>query len=190
VQWLCECIDEFEVSLGNVRDVIDARARSTREKAFKAIMKNRMQRGGIMGPGAGLLKEGEAGKGLMSRWYPETLIKRINALQSVRGAVTFEKTDAFEILERYSPDENAIFFIDPPYTVGKKSAGRRLYTHYDIDHERLFRAVTCIAGTAMLTYDGAPEVIEIARKHGLRVKTTTVKNTHHAVVQELLVLKP
>jgi DNA adenine methylase len=191
VQWVCERIDEFDVTLENVREVIDGRARAAREKAFKALMKNRMQRGGIMGPGAGLLKEGEAGRGLKSRWYPETLIKRINVLQALRGAVTFEQTDAFEMIERHARDDNAIFFIDPPYTAsGGKAAGRRLYKHWDIDHERLFRAVASIAGAAMMTYDDTPEVRTLARKHGLRVTSVPMKNTHHAIVEELLILKP
>jgi len=190
VQWLCEQIDEFEVTLENVREVIDGRARSTREKALRALIKNRMQRGGIMGPGAGLLKAGEAGKGLKSRWYPETLIKRINALQFIRGAVTFEKTDAFAIIKHYARDEDAVFFIDPPYTAGKKAAGLRLYRHCDVDHEHLFRAVASISGAAMLTYDDAPEVRELARHHGFRVTTVPMKNAHHAVIHELLVTKP
>jgi DNA adenine methylase len=190
LQWLCDRIDEFEVSLESVRGVIDARARSSREKAFRALIKNRMQRGGIIAPGAGLLREGEAGKGLMSRWYPETLIKRINALRAVRNAVTFEKTDGFEIIERYAANENAVFFIDPPYTTGKKSAGRRLYNHCDVDHERLFRTMSRVAGAAMMTYDDAPEVREMARKLGFRVKAVPMKSTHHAVKNELLILKP
>ena len=132
VQWLCRRINEFEISMENVRGVFDGRARSTHDKAFKALLKNRMQRGGIMSSGAGLLKAGEGGRGLMSRWYPQTLIKRIHDLRSLRDTVSFEQIDAFEMIERNARDENAVFFIDPPYTAGKTSAGRRLYNHCDV----------------------------------------------------------
>ena len=97
-----------------------------------------MQRGGIMAAGAGLIKEGEAGKGLKSRWYPETLAKRIQTLQSIREGIAFEQTDAFEVVRRYAEDPNAFFFVDPPYTAGGKKAGTRLYTHNEVDHQGLF----------------------------------------------------
>ena len=70
-------IINFDVTLGNVKKVLESKPRSPKNRAFKTIIKNRMQRGGIMAAGAGLIKAGEAGKGLKSRWYPETLAKRI-----------------------------------------------------------------------------------------------------------------
>jgi hypothetical protein len=41
----------------------------------------------------------------------------------------------------------------------------------------------------MLTYDDAPEVRALAEKHGLRVAEVPMKSTHHAVVNELLIMK-
>ena len=51
-----------------------------------------------MTEGAGLLKRGENGKGLASRWYPETLVDRIQALREIRHRVTFEQSDALEVM--------------------------------------------------------------------------------------------
>jgi len=87
VAWLCQKIAEFVATLENVRAVFDSPTRNSREEAFKTILRNRMQRGGVMAPGAGLLKLGEDGRGLASRWYPETLVKRIKALRGIRGRV-------------------------------------------------------------------------------------------------------
>lgn len=190
VNWLCRQINNFEVTLDNVKSILDRNPRAIRAKAFRTIIKNRMQRGGIMASGAGLVKSGEAGKGLNSRWYPETLVKRIEALQALRGTITFERSDAFDVINRYANDPNAFFFIDPPYTAGGKKAGKRLYTHNEIDHSKLFELMASVQGSVMMTYDDAPEVRELASRYNLRVESVAMKNTHHQLLQELLILKP
>jgi len=80
--------------------------------------------------------------------------------------------------------------VDPPYTAGGKKAGKRLYTHNEIDHEGLFALMAAVRGSVMMTYDDAPEVREMAQRHGFRIETVPMKNTHHAIIQELLLLKP
>lgn len=190
VAWLCKKITCFEVTLENVRAVLDGNQKNLRDRAFRTIVKNRMQRGGIMAAGAGLVKTGEAGRGLNSRWYPETLARRIQILQTLRERISFEQADAFEVIKRHAEDPNAFFFVDPPYTAGGKRAGARLYTHNEIDHEGLFALIASVRGAAMLTYDDAPQVRAMARRHGLRVESVPMKNTHHEVIHELLILKP
>jgi DNA adenine methylase len=190
VAWLCNEILSFRVTSANVRAVINSSPRSVRRKAFRTIIKNRMQRGGIMAPGAGLLKTGENGRGLESRWYPATLVRRIRELQTLRQRLSFERTDAFDIVKLFSDVPDALFFIDPPYTAGNKRAGRRLYLHNDIDHERLFSMIGKIRGSAMLTYDDDPAVRSLVKRHGFRTHVVPMKNTHHAVMSELLILKP
>jgi DNA adenine methylase len=190
VEWLKRKILTFEVSLENVRAILERTPKTIKEKAFRTIVRNRMQRGGIMAAGAGLVKAGEAGRGLNSRWYPETLGTRIDALYSIKDRITFQQVDAFEAVRRYADDEDAFFFIDPPYTAGGKNAGKRLYTHNEIDHEGLFALMASVKGSVMLTYDDAPEVHAMAEKHGFRVQPIPMKNTHHALIRELLILKP
>lgn len=183
-------IIDFDVTLGNVKKVLESKPRSPKNRAFKTIIKNRMQRGGIMAAGAGLVKAGEAGKGLKSRWYPETLAKRIEVLRSLKDRIDFEQGDAFEVVRRFADDPDAFFFIDPPYTAGGKKAGSRLYTHNEIDHEGLFALMASVQGTVMMTYDDAPEVRDLADRHGFRIELVPMKNTHHAIIYELLILKP
>jgi DNA adenine methylase len=190
VSWLCNSIISFDVNLENVKAVLAGSPKATKALAFRTIVKNRMQRGGIMAAGAGLVKEGEAGRGLHSRWYPETLATRINVLQNFRERVTFEQVDAFNVIGRFVDDPNAYFFIDPPYTAGGKKAGNRLYTHNEVDHEGLFSLVAETRGAAMLTYDDTPEVRKLAKRHKFRIVEVPMKNTHHAIIRELLILKP
>jgi DNA adenine methylase len=80
-----------------------------------------------------------------------------------------------------------MFFIDPPYTAGGKRAGSRLYTHSEIDHERLFSVCEKLRGDFLMTYDNADEVRALAERHGLQTKPVAMKNTHHAEMDELLI---
>jgi DNA adenine methylase len=189
VEWLSRQITSFDVSLGAVQKVLADQPIDVRSRAFRTIVKNRMQRGGIMAAGAGLVKEGEAGRGLHSRWYPETLANRINFLHTMRERVCFEQGDAFDIIGRFSNYPKASFFIDPPYTAGGKKAGSRLYTHNEVDHERLFALMAKVRGSVMMTYDDSPEVRRMSYRYGFSVIEVPMKNTHHAVIRELLLLK-
>lgn len=47
-----------------------------------------------------------------------------------------------------------------------------------------------VQGTVMMTYDDAPEVRDLADRHGFRIELVPMKNTHHAIIYELLILKP
>jgi len=152
VQWLCERLRTFVVGTDAVAEVLESRPTNHRERAFKTIVRNRMSRGGVMTVGAGLLKQGEKGKGLASRWYPESLVERIQILRQLRHRIAFEHSDAFDVIGRFAGDHDAVFFIDPPYTAGGNHAGRRLYTHSEVDHEALFSLTASVAGRAMLTY--------------------------------------
>ena len=190
ISWLCERISRFEATLENVRAVLDTRPKNLREAAFKTIIRNRMQRGGVIARGAGLLKQGEGGKGLKSRWYPDTLVRRIETLRGIRGRITFERADAFDIIRRYADDPHAAFFLDPPYTAGGKNAGRRLYAHSKVDHEALFYLAASVKGSVLMTYDDAPEVRALAVRYGFQVREVPMKTTHHRVQIELLLLKP
>jgi hypothetical protein len=79
--------------------------------------------------------------------------------------------------------------IDPPYTVAGKRAGSRLYTHFELDHEDLFRQCEKTKGDFLLTYDTADEVVAMAKSHGLNVDTVSMKNTHHSTMKELVIAR-
>lgn len=170
-EWLAKRILEFDLNRDAVISTLASKPRSLRDKAFQTILRNRVQRGGIMAQGAGLIKTGEGGRGLASRWYPETLAKRILSIS------------------KYKNDPDCIYFIDPPYTAGGKKAGSRLYFHNELDHYRLFRSLSRVRGAAILTYDDADEVNELARNFRFDIHTVGMKNTHHAKMNELLLVK-
>lgn len=190
IKWFCNKILNFDVTLKNVREILNSDPKLERDLAFRTIVKNRVQRGGIMAAGAGLVKAGEAGRGLKSRWYPETLVQRIRVLHSLKEYISFVKGDAFDYIKSFANKPNAFFFIDPPYTAGGKKAGKRLYTHSEVDHEGLFNLLASVKGSVMATYDDSVDARKLAAKYKFRVEEIPMKNTHHEVIRELLILKP
>ena len=189
VHWLIQRIRSFELSVESVRQTLERQPKSRREMAFQTLLKNRTAHGGILADGAGRIKNGENGKGVHSRWYPETIAKRISAIVSVASRIEFYNADAFEILEEYQSAKNTVFFIDPPYTAGGKRAGSRLYNHSFVDHSRLFAFAKEIQGDFLMTYDNAGEVRRMAFEYGLETRAIPMKNTHHAELDELLIGK-
>ena len=186
-EWLADKIANFDLTAENAEAALSGTPRNLREKAFQTILKNRIYHGGILAPGSGKLKQGENGRGIKSRWYPETLRKRILEIASLRERITFIEGDGIEAMHRYAERGDAVFFIDPPYTVDGKKAGSRLYTHSELDHTELFRETSRVAGDFLMTYDDAAGVREMASQHGFDTQLVAMKNTHHAEMAELLI---
>lgn len=186
-EWLAYRILNFDMNKKNVLEALSLNSCSTREIAFQTIIKNRTFHGGILASGSGFLKRGEAGKGILSRWYPSTLAKRIRNIDLIREQLSFECRDAFEVLDLYEDSSESVFFIDPPYTAGGKKAGSRLYKHFELDHEKLFSKCSKLNGDFIMTYDNATEVKVLAKKYGFQAKPIPMKNTHHAAMTELVI---
>jgi DNA adenine methylase len=186
-EWLAEQIVRFHLTPESAQTVSQQTPQSTRERAFQTIIKNRVNRGGILAPGAGRIKVGENGKGLLSRWYPETLQRRILDIVKIRERITFVYGDGLDVLRENAERDNASFFIDPPYTASGKQAGSRLYSRPNLDHERLFAIADLLAGDFLMTYDDAEEMRQLAHLHRFDLQTIAMKNTHHAKMTELLI---
>jgi DNA adenine methylase len=186
-QWLGNQIVRFDLTLENVQAELARPPNSQRELAFHTLLRNRTNHGGILAPGSGVLKHGENGKGIRSRWYPDTLRKRIENIRVVRETITFVEGDGIETIRKNSNLKSSVFFLDPPYTAAGKKAGSRLYTHNELDHENLFKECAKIKGDFLMTYDNAPELVALATHHGFQTRPVSMKNTHHATMTELLI---
>lgn len=199
-EWLADRIRGFHLTPESAREVIGSAsgiqlerpgptrsAQERRELAFRTLLKNRINHGGILAAGSGTLKNGENGKGIASRWYPETLARRILAIAARRDVIQFLEGDGLQVLAECAARRDAVFFIDPPYTASGKRAGARLYTHSELDHPELFRLAATLQGDFLMTYDHAPGVLDMARQFGLDTQPVAMKNTHHAQMSELLI---
>lgn len=185
VEWLIHRILSFNMSVENINGILSIDYTSDEEKAFKTIIKNRTFHGGILAKGSGLIKYGENGKGINSRWYPQTLAKRINHIRKIRNKITFIQGNGLEIIRN---NLNNVFFLDPPYTAGGKRAGSRLYNHHELDHELLFSLSDHIE-YFLMTYDISEEIENLAQKYDFPIKKIPMKNTHNREMKEYIISK-
>ena len=183
VRWLANRVGTFDLKPDSAKSLLSSKPRTTKERAFVTIVRNRVQRGGILAPGAGLMKDGENGRGIGSRWYPATLSKRILDIAAIRERIRFVEGDGVGYIEREMDRQNVAFFIDPPYTV----AGRRLYRYSEIDHRRLFWLAKRLSGSLLMTYDDSAEIRSLVREYRLDCETISMKNTHNAKMMELVI---
>lgn len=188
-EWLANRILTFDLTKEAVIKELAKAPDTQREKAFQTILKNRTFHGGILAEGSGFLKYGESGKGIRSRWYPKTLAKRFLNLNQIASRIDFRCDDGLRVLKEFATNQEAVYFIDPPYTAGGKKAGKRLYKHSNLDHERLFTVCESLKGDFLITYDNAEEVKRMARTHAFQMRLIPMTNTHHARLEELVIGK-
>ncbi len=188
-EWLANRVLTFDLTKEAVIRELRKSPNTKREKAFQTILKNRTFHGGILAEGSGFLKYGENGKGIHSRWYPGTLAKRLLNLKHIANRIDFRCDDGLKVIQEFAGNPATVFFIDPPYTAGGKKAGKRLYKHYELDHEHLFTLCEILKGDFLMTYDNAAEVTKMARSHGFHMRLIPMTNTHHATMEELVIGK-
>ena len=192
---LCDRVLQFHPTREAIDQLSNSRPQSVVDRGFRTLVLNRTRRGGILASGASFSRSGEDGKGVASRWYPETIVKRLRKIAVYSNKITFLESDGIELLERelnrhnlnHESKTDQVIFVDPPYTAGGKRAGKRLYTHNEIDHVRLFGILDDTQSSFLMTYDKAPEIVSLSLKHGFHIVQVTMKNTHHAKLPELII---
>ncbi len=187
---LQEWVRQFEPTRESVNAIASKPPSTVQEHGFRTLVLNRTRRGGILAPGASLTRHGENGKGILSRWYPDTLADRLAAITRYVDRITFLEGDGMKILPAllYGWGRKAAVFLDPPYTAASgKRAGSRLYVHSDIDHAALFSLLAECDSNFLMTYDPAPEIVDLVRHHDFDAVALSMKNTHHNQIDELVI---
>jgi DNA adenine methylase len=188
VEWLIHSILTFNMTVENVNKILTIDYFTDEEKAFKTIIKNRTFHGGILAKGSGLIKYGENGKGINSRWYPQTLAKRIQHIKNLRNKITFVQTNGMEFIKDNMNQNENVFFLDPPYTAGGKKAGSRLYNYHELDHKLLFSLCNNIE-CFLMTYDISDEINLLSKEYDFQIKKIPMKNTHNTEIKEYIISK-
>lgn len=186
---LCEKVRRFQPTREAVDRLSRRRPADVLERGFRTLVLNRTRRGGILAPGAALSRAGENGRGIASRWYPDTLAKRLRTIAGHADRIDFRETDGMRLLETL-PEKcgrDTALFVDPPYTAGGKRAGRRLYAHAELDHARLFEMLAESRLNFLMTYDRSAEILSLVREHGFHAAQVVMKNTHHDLLPELVI---
>ncbi len=142
-----------------------------------------------MAPGAGFLKRGEDDKGISSRWYPETLAKRIERIHALRAKLTFREEDGLKVLKSFARKQRVAAFVDPPYIANGKGAGVRLYRYHEVDSARLFEAAQQFSGPMIITYHRSEIVRRQAEAAQIQCQTVNVRTAHSLKRRELLMFK-
>ena len=186
---LCEKVQRFKPTREAVDRLSRRRPANVLEHGFQTLVLNRTRRGGVLASGAASIRRGENGKGVASRWYPDTLVKRLQAVAEHAERINFCETDGMQFLEALLENcrQSTVAFVDPPYTAGGKRAGQRLYAHAKLDHARLFEMLAESRINFLMTYDCSDEILSLIRKHGFHVVQVTMKNTRHELIPELLI---
>lgn len=183
---LVELVSTFAPTRDNIEALANDPPLSVLEQGFRTLVLNRTRRGGVLAPGAALIRHGESGNGVASRWYPDTLVKRLRAIAQHANQIHFVEGDGVALLSMMSTIKGARFFVDPPYTTrGGKRAGRRLYAHNEVDHSRIFKSVADV--DFMMTYDCSEEIVGLVAEHGYHAVHVNMKSGHHATLAELVI---
>ena len=187
---LSEWVRRFSPTHESVAQLAAEAPRTVEEHGFRTLVLNRTRRGGILAPGASLTRKGENGKGILSRWYPETLARRLAAIGEYADRLAFLEGDGMKVLPVLLRGwgRRAGVFLDPPYTAhGGKRAGSRLYAHTDIDHAALFAMLAAHDSSFLMTYDVAPEIVGLVEQYGFDAVSLSMKNTHHNRIAEIVI---
>ena len=189
---LIERIRQFTPSRNAVKELEQGGCRNDAERAFRTLVLNRTKRAGILAPGASFLDSGEDAKGIGSRWYPDTLVKRLQEIKKHAKRIAFYEGDSMRILEPLLRGwgQKATVFVDPPYTgEGGKKAGSRLYSHFAVDHARLFEILGQTNSNFLMTYDGAEEIVRLVNQHRFHAVRVEMNNAHYSRLCELVITR-
>lgn len=186
---LCDRVFHFDATRENVEKIAASDPANLLDRGFRTLVLNRTRRSGILAPGASFTRTGENGKGLTSRWYPKTIVRRLRHIDACAERIVFCEGDGMKLLDSMALIEDAVVFVDPPYTAGGKRAGRRLYTHHQLDHARLFETLAESNVDFLMTYDMAPQIVALVREHNFAAVRVAMKNSHHALLRELVITR-
>ncbi len=184
---LADRILGFELNSDTLEAQLNEAPCTALDRAFRTILRNRTNRSGILAPGAGLLNHGENGRGIKSRWYPDTLWRRVLDVAELRPRITFIEGDGLHFLGQCEKRDNVVFFIDPPYVVGHKQAGKRLYRHSTVDHEALFDLMSRLEGDFVATYSNDDTILGLCHHYRFDTCEIMMKNSHHKRMTELII---
>jgi DNA adenine methylase len=187
---LARRVRRFVLTKRSARETLRSSNSDLVSRAFRCLLLNRISRGGIIAPGAGWLKRGEDGKGIHSRWYPETLAKRIESIHALRKRVTFIHGDGLRILKEFASTPHTAAFVDPPYVVNGQGAGLRLYAHHNVDCKELFETAQRFSGPMIITYHRSEVVSREATAAGIRTRTVNMHTAHTVAKRQLILYKP
>jgi DNA adenine methylase len=189
-EWLAQRILGFEMNRENLERELSRTPASEKEKAFHAILRNRTLHGGRLVEKNGFIKKGTNGKGLLSYWFPKAIARRINAIKCIADKIDFRHDDGLEVMKEFADRNDVIYFVDPPYTTGRRPPRKelyKLYKHHNITHGDVFAACASVRGEFLLTYNDTEDIKELSCRYGFQMRSIKMKNLRNAIKHELVI---
>jgi DNA adenine methylase len=171
VDWLCEQVESVPLSLSEWERMKKTRFRSRRSLALACLYLNRTSFNGALhnsaGPIGGRAQTSEYDIGC--RFPRARLVGRLRACAELADRIdVVPAQDAMvtvrEARERARHDElSAFFYLDPPFWAKSKFLYRRSFT--ELAHERLADQLHWLQDQFLLSYDPAPEIVDLYTGH-------------------------
>lgn len=177
---LARRFEVFTLNVENVKRVLEEPPEGLAGLAFATLLKNRVVYNGI-------LLNGGLSKNLSSRCNLSQTAAKIRALHYIRHRIEATHGCAFACIQKYAKRKGVVYFVDPPYM----EAGKSLYLHGELDHERVFRELAKVVGSFVLTYDNVEATRQWAKQYGFDTEPmlmqTGMNHLKNATKVELLI---
>lgn len=170
-QWLIDKIKSIEPTVDEWKRYKHTYFRSNRDRALACLFLNRTSFSGIMAPGAGpiggLSQKSEYK--IDCRFNVKTITKRIEQASALADKVKFvHHGDWSETMNkassRFSNKEDVFYYLDPPFYNKSSRLYRYCFTHSE--HKSLHNRLVNLDESWLLSYDSAPEIIDMYSHNG------------------------
>lgn len=156
---------------------------------FATFYLNRTNRSGVLNGGPIGGKDQTGNYKIDARFNRESLTERIRLIALHADRITVTNEDGLHTIQRYSTQENAFFYADPPYF--EKAGSLYLNAFDDSDHRALAECLKNVQhANWILTYDNVPQVAKLYS--GLRRRLFALNYSAHRVMKanEVMVFSP
>lgn len=177
--WLVQQVEQTQPSLELWIEFRQMEPQNDRERALKCLFLNRTSFSGILNQTAGPLggRKQASQYPIGCRFYPKTVIQRIESLASLAGQVRFiHQGDWEETLSLVSEEgklKGGLFlYLDPPFY----RKADRLYRYWfdEAGHKYLHDRINGLNGNYILSYDATPEIINLYCNNGSEARRVEI----------------
>lgn len=171
VDWLCKQVESVALNLETWERMKQTRFRSRKNLALACLYLNRTSFNGALhrraGPIGGKTQASEYD--ISCRFPRERLISRLRSCAKLADRIEVAPAQDAMLTIRQSREKarrentSIFFYLDPPFWAKSKYLYRRSFT--ELDHERLADQLQWVRDPFLLSYDPAPEIIELYTGH-------------------------
>ena len=174
---LAERIARFTLTK-NLENLQDTHGLSDPDRAVRTLVLNRTRYNGIMAK--------RAGPGNLHRWYPATLVRRLENIGAIADRIRLVEGDGLTALSAYAENRMTRFFVDPPYERGTDAP---LYRQAGINNAHVFQKLSEMKNDFTMTYGDCGPIRDLVQKHGFTALTVNLQNGTNRPQRELLITR-